>query len=144
MADLAVLPDTTRLVEWDNGAGKFDAPSASPMATTNGGLCVVRYDSSGRVVPAQADAEANSLWCGISVTEIGRNGQAVTVIREGLLDVGNILGDLAIGAPVYLSDTLGRLSDTAGTVNTIVGRVVPAWGNLTSDKLLMVGKGTGY
>lgn len=74
---------------------------------------------------------------GICLKSGNINGQ-VTVIRKGILNVGNALSALAYGADVFLSDTDGTLADTAGTVSTIVGKVIPGYGNVTPDKLLYV------
>ena len=50
--------------------------------------------------------------------------ETVTCIRKGILD-GYDLSALAFGDKVYLSDTDGRLSTTAGTVSKVIGVVVP-------------------
>jgi hypothetical protein len=39
---------------------------------------------------------------------------------------------------VYLSNTDGTLADTAGTVNKVVGTVVPLYGHLPAKKGLRV------
>ena len=67
-------------------------------------------------------------------------GQALTGVRRCTLD-GYVLDALAYGAPVYLSNTDGRLGDTAGTVSTVIGRVVPGFATTLgtpADKLLDV------
>lgn len=68
-------------------------------------------------------------------------GEALTGVRNCLVD-GYVLDALAYDAPVYLSNTDGRLADAAGTVSVIVGRVVAGNAQLlgvASDKLLDVG-----
>ena len=52
-----------------------------------------------------------------------------------ILDLGAALDGLNYAAPVYLSDTDGTLADSAGTVSTVVGKVVPGWAG-TAKKLL--------
>jgi hypothetical protein len=67
-------------------------------------------------------------------------GESVTGVRNCTLD-GFVLDALAYDAPVYLSDTDGRLDTVAGTVSTIVGRVVPGFAvtlGTAADKLLDV------
>jgi len=67
-------------------------------------------------------------------------GQSLTGVRRCLLD-GYVLDALAYNAPVYVSNTDGRLGDTAGTVSQIVGRVVPGFATTLGtapDKLLDV------
>ena len=65
-------------------------------------------------------------------------GLPITAVREGVLD-GLALGGNT-GAPVYLSDTDGRLADTAGTVSLVVGRIIPGTAGVlgNSHKLLNV------
>lgn len=65
---------------------------------------------------------------------------AVTVIRQGIVD-GFDLSAMAYDAPVYLSDTDGRLSTVAGTTSVVVGRVVPGTAvtnGTANDKLLSI------
>lgn len=72
-------------------------------------------------------------------------GHAVSVAKNALtayrapcvLDVGEALAALALGASVYLSDTPGTLADVAGTVSTVIGVVEGAFASgPTPDKLL--------
>jgi hypothetical protein len=66
-------------------------------------------------------------------------GTPVTVVRRGVLD-GYTLTQ-AYDAPIYVADTDGRLGDVAGTVSTVIGRVIPGTANLLGvahDKLLSV------
>lgn len=122
-----------RIVEFID---KFDAPSNEVF-----GIEAVRYHTDGTVTPANGTDATEGNFQGIATIESDRVGQAITVVRDGLLDLGNALGDVAIGAPIYLSDTDGQIATSAGTVSVIVGRVVPGWGSLTADKLLRVRKG---
>lgn len=130
MTDLVIT--TCRIVEWQD---KFDAPSDEVF-----GFEAVRFNTSGEVTPAKGTDATEANFQGFATIESDRVGQAVTVVREGLLDVGNALSALAFGAPVYLSDTDGTLATTAGTVPVIIGRVAPGWGSITADKLLHVRK----
>jgi hypothetical protein len=49
--------------------------------------------------------------------------------------VGDALSGIAYGVSVSLSDTDGTLADAAGTVSTVVGKVVPGWAG-SAKKLL--------
>lgn len=130
---------TVRIVKWID---KFDAPAGTGTPTTNSGLIPVRFDTStGRVIPASGADAAHANFQGIAVIKSGKVGDAVTVVRDGLLDVGDILSSLNIGDPVYLGDTDGQLTDAAGTVSTIVGRVEPAFEGQNTNRLLRVRKG---
>lgn len=67
-------------------------------------------------------------------------GEALTAIRSGVMD-GWDLSALAYDAAVYVSDTDGRLDTAAGTVSTVVGRVIPTTSNTIGtayDKVLSV------
>lgn len=58
--------------------------------------------------------------------QAGAIGETVTGFRSGcILDLGDALAGMSIGDPVYVSDTDGTLADSAGTVSTIIGYVVP-------------------
>lgn len=132
MADLAIT--RVRIVE---AIDKFDAPAEEVFAVGE----AVRFHTDGSVTPANGTTADEAAFVGIATTPGDRVGQAVTVVRDGLLDVGEALAALAYGAPVYLSDTDGTLEGTAAaTVDVIIGRVEPGWGGLTADKLLRVRK----
>ena len=126
---------TCRIVE---SRDQFDAPGNEVF-----GFEPVRYASDGYVTPANGTDATESNTCGFACIECDRVGQAVTVMRDGLLDIGDALSSVAIGTAIYVSDTDGLLSDSAGdsTVDVIMGRVVPGWGSLTADKLLLIKKG---
>lgn len=101
--------------------------SAARIDTTTGGF-----------TNANATTTTENRIFGIALNDT--NPAARTVVRRGYLD-GYDLSGLAFDAPVYLSDTDGRLSTTAGTTTVIVGRVVAGNSNLlgtTADKLLFV------
>lgn len=131
MADLVIT--SARIVEW---VQKFDAPSNEVF-----GFEAVRFHTDGTVTPANGTDATEANFQGFAVIESDRVGQAITVIREGVVDLGEALVGLAPGAPIYLSDTDGTLGTTAGTVSTVVGRVEPGWGGLTADLLLRIHKG---
>ena len=50
-------------------------------------------------------------------------GDAVSLFRHGLVDVGTGLDTLDVGASVYLADTDSTFATTAGTVTQAVGKV---------------------
>lgn len=66
-------------------------------------------------------------------------GMAVTVVKNGLIDLGTALGDCDYDMDIYLDDTDGAIGTAAGTGGTvIIGYVAPGWGYTTADKLLRV------
>jgi hypothetical protein len=132
------MPDLTitsvRIVDWID---KHDAPSNEVF-----GFEAVRFASNGTVTPANGTTTTEANFQGIATIESDRIGKAITVVRDGLLDVGEALVGLAPGDAIYLSDTDGTLATTAGTVSVIVGRVEPGNANgTTADLLLRVRKG---
>lgn len=131
MPDLVIT--TARIVSW---VDKFDAPSNEVF-----GYEAVRFASDGTVTPSNGTTTTEANTQGFAVTESDRVGQAITVIRDGVIDIGEALAGLAPGDPIYLSDTDGTLATTAGTVSVVFGRVEAGWGGLTADLLLRVRKG---
>lgn len=111
-AEAITLGSAARIVPSSTGAGKF----------TNG--------------KATDSTEANIYGLAIG----RRSGSGMTVLRKGVIG-GLDLSGLAYFAKVYLSDTDGRLSTTAGTTSVLIGHVIPAWGQTLgngADKLLAV------
>lgn len=86
----------------------------------------VRINTSGKFVHGNATDTTNNPIYGIATRSV-TSGESVTAIRRGVLD-GYDVESLAYWAPIYLSDTAGRLADAAGTTTVIVGRVIPVWG----------------
>lgn len=67
-------------------------------------------------------------------------GEALTGICKGVMDGFN-LDSQAYDLPIFVSDTDGRLGDAAGTVSTVLGRVIPGTAHTIAvghDKLLRV------
>ena len=101
---------------------------------------VVRIDTTaGTVTPANASSTAEARAMGVAITTATNANDSVTVVKRGILDLGNALGDYDYDAAIYVADTDGYMGTTAGTTATkIIGRIVPAWGHTTADKLLHV------
>lgn len=82
----------------------------------------VRIHTDGKFTNANGTTTTeNRIW-GIATGSVAA-GAPVTAIRRGTL--GGFTFSQAYDAAIYVSDTDGRLGDTAGTVSTVVGRVVP-------------------
>jgi hypothetical protein len=75
---------------------------------------------------------------GIAIKAALQANDTITIVKKGLLDIGNVLTALAYGAPVYLSDTPGLLADSDPGEAIVIGEVWPSWGATTADKLLRV------
>ena len=134
MADIAlVTADKVSVVE---SIVQMTLPAAE--AVTAG--APVRIDTStGRFTKANGTVAAEARIYGIAARTVVA-GAPVTAIRKGVMD-GFVLDALAYDAAVYLSDTDGRIGDAAGTVSTVVGRVIPGTASnlgVGYDKLLLV------
>ena len=98
----------------------------------------VRIDTAGKFTNANGTTTTENRVWGIATKTVAAGG-ALTAIRNGVLD--GFTFSQAYDAIIYLSDTDGRLGDTAGTVSTIIGRVIPATATTLGtayDKLLSV------
>ena len=128
MADLDAIT-TIRLVE------AFEEIRTLPAAETIAVGAVVGVNSSGAVQGAHATS-GPVLAKGMALNAATIRGR-VDVARVAILDVGDILGDLAYGHLIYYSNTEGRLSDAAVSGLAAIGEVIPAQGVITTyDKLL--------
>ena len=109
-------------------------PAAEAIAAGN----AVRIDTTGKFTKANGTTTTENRIYGIAVETVAA-GFPVTAIRKGVMD-GFVLAG-AYDSPVYLSDTDGTIADSAGTVSTIVGRVIPGTATLLGvayDKILFV------
>ena len=99
----------------------------------------VRIDTAGKFTGSNGTTTTENRIYGIAKVSVAA-GRPVTAIRKGVLDGFDVSG-MAYDAIVYLSDTDGTLATSAGTVSTIVGRVIPANSPVlgtSPDKLLFV------
>lgn len=92
--------------------------------------------TSGQAELGKATTAAEVGFGGIVTGDDGAN--TLTLVRKGLVDVGDALAAMSFGDVVYLSDTDGILDTASGTVTVQIGHVVPGWGATTPDKLLAV------
>lgn len=132
MADLTIVSSKIAPVQVIE---QMTGPAGAALAPGD----VVRLDTTtGKFVKAQGTAAPNAAAVGVVLTTAKAANQTVTVLRQGLLNVGDALTAAAFQASIYIGDTAGVLSDTAGTSTKVVGTVVPAWGAAAVDKLLRV------
>ena len=101
----------------------------------------VRFDADGKFVNGNGTTATEAAVYGIATRSAAAN-EALTAIKKGVLD-GYALGSIAYNTLIYVADTDATLATTAGeaTVDVIVGRVIPAWGQplgTAADKLLEV------
>jgi hypothetical protein len=111
-ANEAILAgDAVRIIPSSTGAAQFTKANASGTLTTE-------------TVTGEAQLY------GIA-THSANAGQALTAIRKGRMSGWTF--SQAYGAAVWLSDTDGRLSEVAGTVNMLIGHIVPTTANPRGD-----------
>jgi hypothetical protein len=101
---------------------------------------VVRLDTTtGEFALANATSAANGRIIGVAVNS-GVAGETITVVKRGLVDLGDALTAETLDEQLLLSDTSGKIDDGAGTPtgSYAVGRVWPLFGDPTADKVLFV------
>lgn len=91
-------------------------------ATIEAGQPLYLVAATGKWGLADANGSGKQQFRGIALNDAGA-GQAVSVLKCGTLAGFTLTGDY--DSAVYLSDTVGELADAAGTMEVIVGRVVP-------------------
>lgn len=141
MADIAVQASVTserqvRLVTKPSHGDQITKPAAEAIVA---GAPIRQDTATGRWTNANGTSAAEARVTHIAWRTVGA-GEPLTGVRGCLVD-GYVLDALAYDAPVYLSDTDGRLADAAGTVSVVVGRVTGAFATLlgvAADKLLDV------
>jgi len=124
-------------------AGKIDIVQSHEQLTLPAVEAIVagapvRIEAAGKFTNGNGtDTTENNIW-GIATNSAAIN-EPVTAVKRGLLD--GFTFTQAYNAPIYVSDTDGRLGDAAGTATKLVGRVVPAWSQrlgTAADKILSV------
>jgi hypothetical protein len=101
------------------------------------GACV-RIDTDGKFTNGNGTSTTENNIFGIATRTVAA-GEPVTAIRRGLMD--GFTFSQAYAAPIYASDTDGRLGDAAGTASKLIGMVVAGTSNLigtSPDKILLV------
>jgi hypothetical protein len=129
MADLAITQaDQVQVVQ------QFTGPAVEAIA--EGNRC--RFDATTGQIALGNGTSAAEIAPGGMAVHAAAIGETVTVINQGIVDVGAALDALNFNDPIYVSDTDGKFGGAAGdsTVDTIVGRVVPGWDATTGQKLL--------
>lgn len=134
MANIALI--TASRVEVVESIVQMTLPAAE--AITAG--APVRIDTTaGTFTNANASSAAEARIYGIATRTVAA-GEALTAIRLGVMD-GFDVSASNFDAPLYLSDTDGRVADGAGTVDVVIGRVIPASGTTLGtayDKIVAV------
>lgn len=138
MANLTIQVARVRLVRGDD-----NAILTLPMGEAGTGGQYFRLNTTSGKLEKGNGASAAELGtdAGIlldSVATINLTGTIARWQSGAILDLGDALDALAFDAAVFIGDTDATLSDTAGTVSRVMGRVIPNFANsgTTADKLL--------
>lgn len=81
------------------------------------------FDSNGKGQLADANV-AGEQQARCLTLEAGAAGQVVSCVKRGLVE-GFTLTSQSFDDPIYVSDTVGKLADSVGTLTVPVGLVVP-------------------
>ena len=115
---------------------QFTGPAVE--AILEGQRC--RYDATTGHIALGNGTNAAEIAPGGIALHAAAIGEAVTIVNKGIVDVAPLTAfdALNFNDPIYVSDTDGQFSADAGdgTVDTIVGRVIPGWDGTTAQKLL--------
>jgi hypothetical protein len=114
---------------------QFTAPTSEAIAK---GACVRLNTTTGYIEGANGTSAAEARCCGIAISTATVAGEPVTVVRKGVLDIGDAASALTYDQDVYLSDTDKTLADAHGTVTLVVGKTVRGLASTTGKKLLRV------
>lgn len=116
MADLTIGTNGISLVH-SNEAEIVDMIAAEAIVAGQ----PVYQTNAGKSGIADANAAGKQQFRGIALKDTPA-GKACPVLKRGYL-AGYALSGVAYDGPVYLSDTVGKLADGAGTMTVICGRV---------------------
>jgi hypothetical protein len=137
MSDLSITASDVAVVE------AIDQATGPAAEAIDAGEAVFIGASTGKYELADQGEATEDDVEGVAVISANVANITITILRKGLLDVGDALSGLDYGALVYLSDTPGQLADADPGNGVVVGQVVPAWGYTTADKLLRVDPASG-
>lgn len=82
---------------------------------------LVTLNTAGAVIKADADDANANTFRGVSLQSV-KSGMPVAILYQGHVS-GYSVDALNVNVPLYVSNTVGRLSDTAGTKSMIAGYV---------------------
>lgn len=119
MADLALYSGATAHAIWPEKAKIKPVKANETVANAQAAYLA----STGKYGLADANAAGKHQFRGIFLEAAG-SGQGTSLLERGTVGGYDVSG-MAYDALVYLSDTVGTLSSTAGTATIVVGRVVP-------------------
>lgn len=131
MAVITISADNRLRVQLVSPIFKMTSPAGEDIQRGD----YVRMNNNGYWVKGNATNAANLGYGGIALTT-ARNGLEVTVLIQGIIAFGTALSSLNYGDKVYVSNTNGALDTAPGTVERILGVVIPGWDKVAGTKLL--------
>lgn len=138
MADIdLVTANRVSLVKGGFGDGHLLPPGVAGEAIV-AGAPVYRDATTGKYLNSDGNASPKDTVLGIALRTVITGEPLTAAYGKAIID-GYDLTALDYHAPVYLSNTVGRLGTTAGSTSVIVGRVVPGLATsvgVSPDKLL--------
>lgn len=139
MADIdLVTANRVSLVKGEMGDGDLGPPGVAGEAIV-AGAPVYRDATSGKYLNSDGNGSGTDSVYGIALRTVIA-GEPLTVAKGRAILDGYALTGMSFGDPVYLSNTVGRLSTTAGGTSIVVGRVAPGFAVPTTttspDKIL--------
>ena len=132
MTDLVIAAADVKLVK---GYKQSTGPAGAVIAA---GQPVIFDLTSGKYILADASSAPGARKGGIALTSANQAGITITVVHEGILEVGEALAALTFDDDIFISDTEGFYADAAGTAGGAIARVVPGWAATTADRLLEI------
>lgn len=131
MADIALKPST--IGQTSNNFQTIDVVGLTVEQDTGiageaikCGAPVYIDPTTGRLLESDANVAARQKFYGFA-SHKAAVGESLTVYNRAVV-AGYDLSAVPYGAPIFISDTQGVLSDTAGTLSIKVGEVIPIYG----------------
>ena len=131
MALITVTAARVRVVEVIQAQNK---PAAATI--TRGQICYVDTNGKWALSLTTTLAAAGNIR-GWALKDVFAN-EPLTCLQIGILDIGDGLTAVAIGAPIYGNDGAGTIGDAIGTATVINGYVTSGWAATAVDKLVRV------
>jgi hypothetical protein len=123
MADLAFSTGNgiqVKPIDPDRFEG-YDILLVSGVSSPTHGDAMYYHPTTGYTHKSSAGVEGTAIFAGLLVQ---KQGLGATMMTRGRVAGFNV-NHLNYGAPIYLSNTAGKLADEAGTIELQVGVVVP-------------------
>lgn len=129
MAAVVITPADVALIRSDN---QLTAPCGVDVLA---GQMVTRHLTTGLWILASTSVQSGKVE-GMAIRS-AKNGEGLTILKKGLISLGQALSALNFQAELYLS-TAGGIDTTAGTPSVIIGIIRAAFGSRPADHILEI------